>query len=282
MQLTVMKECIGKNFILDGKLLDCGMFDNSFVCEGESIYEVIKMRHGDPVFFEDHMDRLGKSLAFRNREPVAGKQALKRDILILAGTVQDENVNLKIVFNYRDNSASYIVYFIESVYPDERQYLSGVKGVLYYAERKDPESKVIDVNLRSMISAKLGSEGAYEALLVNKNNDITEGSRSNIFFIRGNEIITAPDNLVLNGITRKNLLEICMGNGIAVSFRCVKPCLLGEYESVFLTGTSPVVLPFRNIDNFYFNVSHPYISALRELYMRKAEESIRVFRKDQS
>ena len=47
-----------------------------------------------------------------------------------------------------------------------------------------------------------------------KNNEITEGSRSNIFFLKDETLVTAPDNAVLNGITRKHILEICRENSI--------------------------------------------------------------------
>ena len=122
------------------------------------------------------------------------------------------------------------------------------------------------------------SEGAYEALLVNNNNHITEGSRSNIFFLKGNILFTAPDNLILSGITRKYILEICRENGIKVELACIEPEDLPEYNSVFMTGTSPTLLPFNRIDNQYFNVSVPLIERLRRLYLEKAEESIRLFR----
>ena len=97
-----------------------------------------------------------------------------------------------------------------------------MKGILFFAERKDPESKVINHKLRSSIYHKLIHEGGYEALLVNENNLITEGSRSNIFFLKGETLVTAPDNVILNGITRKHILEICRENKIKVEFACVK------------------------------------------------------------
>jgi branched-subunit amino acid aminotransferase/4-amino-4-deoxychorismate lyase len=53
---------------------------------------------------------------------------------------------------------------------------------------------------------------------------------------------------------------------------------INEYDSVFMTGTSPVVLPFYCIDNYYFSVKHPMIERLRKLYFKKAEVSMRLFR----
>jgi branched-chain amino acid aminotransferase len=113
---------------------------------------------------------------------------------------------------------------------------------------------------------------------VNENNLITEGSRSNIFFLKGETLTTAPDNVILNGITRKHVLEICGENKIRVEFACPKADEIKEYDAVFMTGTSPMVLPFYCIDNNFFNVNIPLIESLRKLYLEKAEASISMFR----
>ena len=111
-----------------------------------------------------------------------------------------------------------------------------------------------------------------------KTNLITEGSRSNIFFLKGETLVTSPDNVILNGITRKHILEICRENNIKVEFACVKVDEISEFDAVFMTGTSPMVLPFYCIDDKFFNVKHPLIGKLRKLYLIKAVESIRLFR----
>jgi len=269
-----MNECFGKKFILNGHLYPSDQFDNTLVYEGESIYEVIRMVKGNPVFFRDHMERLETSMRIQQKESLADYKVLRRDIINLVKTEKRKDINLKIVFNYNKDSSNYLVYFIEPIYPSEEQYKKGVKGILFYAERKDPESKVINHKLRSSIYHKLILEAGYEALLVNEDNLITEGSRSNIFFLKGNTLTTAPDDTILNGITRKYILEICRENKIKVRFMCVPVDSLQEYDAVFMTGTSPMVLQFCCVGDIFFNVRVPLIQNLRRLYIEKAEESI--------
>jgi len=269
-----MNECFGKKFILNGHLYPSDQFDNTLVYEGESIYEVIRMVKGNPVFFRDHMERLETSMKIQQKESLADYKVLRRDIINLVKTEKRKDINLKIVFNYNKKSTNYLVYFIEPIYPSEEQYKKGVKGILFYAERKDPESKVINHKLRSSIYHKLILEAGYEALLVNEDNLITEGSRSNIFFLKGSTLTTAPDEAILNGITRKYILEICRENKIKVKFMCVPVDSLQEYDAVFMTGTSPMVLQFSCVGDIFFNVRVPLIQNLRRLYIEKAEESI--------
>jgi len=272
-----MNECYGRKFILNGKLQTSDMFDNSLVYEGESVYEVIRMERGSPVFFHDHMERLRSSLVHQLRKPMADYERLRNDIINLVKTEKRREINLKIVFNYKKDSGNYLVYFVEPIYPSEEQYRKGVKGILFHAERKDPGSKVINHKLRSSIYHKLILEGGYEALLVNEDDCITEGSRSNIFFLKGEVLTTAPEKTVLSGITRKYIIEICRERNIPVDYRCVPSDTIKTYDAVFMTGTSPMVLPFCCIDDIRFRVNIPVIAELRRLYVEKAEESIQRF-----
>ncbi len=273
-----MNECFGRKYILNGKLEDAHSFDNSLVYEGDSVYEVIRMTRNTPVFFYDHMERLESSVRNQKKKMLAEKETLKRDILCLTKADRKKEVNLKIVFNYNKDSFNYIIYYIEPIYPTEKQYRKGVKGILFYAERKDPGSKVINHKLRSSIFHKLILDGGYEALLVNEKGQITEGSRSNKFFMKKYSMIKSPQNVILCGITRKHILDICSENNIKVKMGCVKADRMSDYEAAFMTGTSPMVLPFSHIDDKEFNVNVPLISELRRLYIIKAEESIRLFR----
>ena len=276
----IMNECYGKKFVLNGNLQSSEMFDNSLVYEGDSVYEVLRMIKGAPIFFSDHMERLTTSVKLQRKELLADIPAIRKAIIQLTRSDKMRESNLKIVFNYNNGTTNFLIYFIEPIYPTDLQYRRGVKGILFFAERKDPESKVINHKLRSSIFHKLILEGGYEAILVNENNFITEGSRSNIFFLKGETLITAPDNLILNGITRKHLLQICRERMISVEFACVKADDIKNYDAVFMTGTSPMVLPFYCIDDKSFNVAIPLIERLRKLYLEQAIASIGLFRSE--
>jgi branched-subunit amino acid aminotransferase/4-amino-4-deoxychorismate lyase len=136
-----MNECFGKRFILNGKLEDAHSFDNSLVYEGDSVYEVIRMVRNNPVFFHDHMERLESSVKNQRKDMAAGVDTIRKDIIKLTKADRKKEVNLKIVFNYNKDSVNYLIYYIEPIYPSEKQYREGVKGILFYAERKDPDQK---------------------------------------------------------------------------------------------------------------------------------------------
>ncbi len=273
-----MNECYGKYFIQNGELQPVELFDSSLVYEGESVYEVIRLLKGSPVFFYDHMARLATSVSNIKKDMLADMSFIAEGIVRLLRSNKNKDINIKVVFNYNKGSQNCLIYFIESVYPSVVQYKNGVKGILINAVRKDPESKVINHKLRSDIANRLIIEGGYEAVLVNADNLITEGSRSNIFFLRNNILITAPDNLILKGITRKHILDICEKNNITVKFECVNANDISGYEAAFMTGTSPMLLPYCCINAVPFNVRLPIMEELRRIYVLKVEESIKLFR----
>jgi branched-chain amino acid aminotransferase len=273
----LMNECTGNSFILNGKILPAEMFDDSLVYEGESVYEVLRLIKGKPVFFLDHMERLDKSIYLQGKELIGGISELRESIISLTKIENRPEGNIKIVFNYNGSSARYSIYYTETSYPSQKQYQLGVKGILYHAERRDPASKVINHKLKVEILQKLEHEQAYEAILVNDKNEITEGSRSNIFCLKDETLITAPDNVILNGITRKYILKICAEHGIDLELRCLKVSEIEGCDAIFLTGTSPAVLPFCSIGSNMLRVDFPIIERLRELYLQEAEASIRLF-----
>lgn len=269
-----MKEYSGNHFILNGQLIEADQFNNSLVFSGDTIYEVIRLVRGTPVFFADHFERLAASVSFSGKRMMADFSSLKAAIILLSGADKRKEINIKVVFNYNEEAENWLVYYIDSSYPSEEQYRKGVKGILFYAERKDPQSKVLNYRLKSAIHQELASEGAYEALLVNEKNQVTEGSRSNVFFLKAGSLITAPDDLILKGVTRKHIIEICKAEGIELHYTCVDADELQQYECVFMTGTSPMVLPYYCINEYFFDVKHPLLQKLRTIYKKRVDDSI--------
>ena len=115
----------GKNSYLTETFSRQKLFDNSLVYEGDSIYEVIRMVKGNPVFFNDHMERLATSVKLQKKELLADVSALRKAIIKPHKIRQKKETNLKIVFNYNNGADNYLVYYIEPIYPSEEQYKKG-------------------------------------------------------------------------------------------------------------------------------------------------------------
>jgi len=272
-----MSECFSKVFIENGYIRDNSNFDIGKVFEDEVIYEVIRIRKGIPIFLSDHFQRLDNSASYSGNKLLLTFDELRIHILKLIDLSGIMEGNIKVSLKYSPVYTGYLVYYIDAQYPDPDMYEKGVKGILYYAERHNPVAKVFNHKLRSAIYSELIQTNAYEALLVNRKGCITEGSRSNAFFIIGKNIITAPDNCVLGGITREKILTICKDENFNVEFRCLHVGELNNVDSAFMTGTSPNVILFSNVEDYGFNVKNEMSQVITDKYMQLVEEYMKEF-----
>jgi len=138
--------------------------------------------------------------------------------------------------------------------------------VSYNALRNDPNIKQYHKDLVEKSNELIKETGAYEVLLINNKGFVTEGNKSNIFFVKNNEIYTAPDNMVLEGITRKKIIQIAKDLNIKIRFDAVQYNNINTFDSAFLTGTSPKVLKICCIDNINFRTENEIIEKISYEY----------------
>ncbi len=84
--------------------------------------------------------------------------------------------------------------------------------------------------------------------------------------MKDNALITAPDQEILPGITRMKVIELAILNGIPIKYESINSADFSDIESVFLTGTSPKVLPVRRVGDLPFRMDHPLVQKLVEDY----------------
>lgn len=267
-------DCFGQFFFLDGAVLPAGISDEPAAGE-VAFYEVIRTRNGVPIFFKDHMNRLrdGISTRYEFSGDIAAEVREGLNALIVKESHDEINVRVTVTFTGQDHSLH--ICYIPSLYPSHEMVAEGVPLILYHAERLNPGVKMLNKRLRLTVNEELARRKAYEALLVNREGFITEGSRSNIFFITGEGVIhTAPDFMVLSGITRRYVMEIIRSEGIPLVSDAVREDGISGYRSAFITGTSPMVLPVRSIEGQSFDVANQLTLRLRELYSSVVESSI--------
>ncbi len=270
--------CSGKYIYADGNILPAG-HDEETTPGDVSFYEVIRTSNGIPLFFDDHMERLSRGISAKYNIGNDISAEVRRGLEAILRKEFFSEMNIRVTVTFSGKSYSLRVCYIESAYPDEEMISEGVSLVFFDAERFDPEIKMLNNSIRQTVREKLAREKAYEALLVNHEGFITEGSRSNVFFVsREGTIHTAPDSMVLSGITRKYVTEIIRKEGLRIIYEPVRKDETGLYRSAFITGTSPMVLPVRNIEGKEFEAHDPLIINLRRMYRELADQSIRSYK----
>lgn len=270
-------ESIGRYFVLNGELHLTENNDIFREINGPSIYEVIRIINGVPLFLEEHIDRMRGSSSLVNYNINKANGEIREDIKILIGANNVENMNIKLLCTDVEGCGQvFLAYFIESHYPDECTYKKGINTILYHSERENPNAKILNTTFKENVNKLISEKNAYEAILVNDDGYITEGSRSNMFFIWNLKVYTASSKEVLLGVTRKHIMKVCDELKLDVVEENIHTDDLGKIDGAFMSGTSVNVLPISTIDDFsYDSVNNHIIMKIANGYLREIEEYIK-------
>ncbi|TVR70336.1 MAG: hypothetical protein EA408_11390 [Marinilabiliales bacterium] len=281
-KLSRSGEPLGDFFVKNNNVSEAFHFDQGIYSRGISFYEVIKVQDKVPLFAEDHIERLIRSASGRNVTSIPPANLIMDNIKLLIDVNSeygDGNIRVVLHCDVDCISPPHIYsYFIPHYYPAATEYQKGVHLITVNAERLDVHCKIIDMNFRVSIAARIRQENAMEALLVTEEGFVTEGSKSNFFAIKDELVVTPPEKDVLPGITRKYILEICNREGIAYEERKIHSGDLNGFSSCFITGTSPGVLPVRSIDNRVYSPVHPLLRMLSSKYARVVKDYSEYYR----
>jgi branched-chain amino acid aminotransferase len=240
------------------------------------VYEVIRLIDDCPLFFDDHIERLAQSCRIVGMQFHQDPAVIRKRIGKLSDTCNCHNGNLKIVYGEPETGSRpvLLIAFIPHFFPGPDRYETGVPVTLLPMERTTPNAKLAKEKPRTLHDLIDFEHGYYEVLMVNSDNVVTEGSRSNVFFIKKTTVFTSPLEDVLPGITRKKVLQIIDTLHIEVQFERIKQDRLAEFDSIFLTGTSPGVLPVRSVNELVFTVNHPLLLNIMKHYRQMIRDSL--------
>ena len=262
-----MDLCINEFFVFGNEIKLSEEFKEYSISTGKSLYEVIRISDGIPIFFMEHLERLENSAKIMEYRLVITRDEIISGVLKLINKNKIQNGNLKLVVNYslknekddnhgkNNNDEKFLAYFVKHSYPTKQQYDLGVKTISYHGERSNPNAKVIDSNFREKVNQKIKNENVYEAILVDNEGFITEGSKSNIFMVMGSKVVTSEVINVLPGITRQFIIKTCKRLNIEFEEKNVHLSDIESYDGLFISGTSPNVLPISSVDKLAFNSS---------------------------
>lgn len=229
------------------------------------VYEVLRVVNKVPLFLEDHLARFFKSAVIAGKTIRFSKYEIETFVQKLIEENQATEGN--ILLSYKTNLKAF---FITHRYPDAELYKTGVRCGILHAERKNPNAKVFQTSVRQRADEMIQNEKVHEVLLADHFGRITEGSRSNVFFVKAGRIFTPPANEVLLGITRQKTIQIICDEQITFSEKDIFLEKLSSFDAAFLTGTSPKILPLSKAGDVDFDPENEIV----RLLMQKFDEMI--------
>jgi branched-chain amino acid aminotransferase len=114
-----------------------------------------------------------------------------------------------------------------------------------------PHAKASGQYLNSILAKTESANAGYdEAILLDVHGNVSEGSGENVFIVRDGVLSTpGHTNSILDGITRRSVIQIAADLGYPVEERDIARAELFLADEVFLTGTAAELVPVREVDD---------------------------------
>ena len=271
-----MKELQGKYFLINNYLRSSTRFSPLFLGKGKNLYEVVRVVKGKVLFLEDHFRRISNSAELSRLKLTYDVNSLRDNLKKLINANKLNYGNIKFIFHYeREKKNNYFfAYPIPFNYPTQDHYNFGVTLLTQQIQRPQPNVKAWLPDYKSYVNDLKNKNEVYEILLVNEEGIVTEGSQSNFFMLKGDTLITPPKHILLPGITRKYVFNICKELGMEIREELFRTSDLFDAQSAFITGTSLKILPVSEIDGKRFLVKNHILQKLMNEYDRIVEDYI--------
>lgn len=253
-----MKKVIVNNQIVDRKDAKVDIEDRGYQF-GDGVYEVIRV-YGRKMFTADeHLDRFFTSAEkIRLNIPYEKSELMNMlNVLIEENKVETGSIYMQITRGAaRRNHVfpggeieSVLTAYTNEVPRPETALEEGVHTVIA-DDIRWLRCDIKSLNLLPNLLAKQGAleKGCYEAIL-HRDGIVTEGSSSNAYIVTDGKIRTHPaNNLILNGITRQVVIQLCKDNNIPLVEEAFHLEDLRSADEVFITSTTSEVMPVVKID----------------------------------
>jgi len=134
-------------------------------------------------------------------------------------------------------------------------YNDGAKIISVEMERFIPTSKSTNYLSAVFAQQKAHAQGGIEAIYKNPDNQLLEGTTTNLFCFKGNELITPPDG-ILPGITRGAVLDL-LKDQYDISLRHINADEMADMDEVFITASNKEVVPIIQLDDLVISGGKP-------------------------
>lgn len=246
------------------------VFDRGFLY-GDSVYETSRTFNRSPFRIDRHLERLFVSANKLEFMPRLSIIDIKNEVLKTIEKSPYENILLRIVLTRGTNSDlglspdlsakdSLIIFTKEIKDPPSHWYTEGVSIISHKKKTSTlgPYAKSSSYQENVMAMKKAQDQNAFEALMINEHNLVTEASTSNLWLIKDGVIKTpSSDEGLLLGLTRKTVLEICQIEGLKALETHLTLKDFIEADEVFLTSTNRDIVPVIKIDEISIGNGRP-------------------------
>ena len=249
---------------------------------GFGVYETMKVRNGVVYFVDQHVNRLFKSSEIIELIHSYSKEQIKGYIEDLINKLRSESENAEISCNIKmlligGREPLLFIIPLSPLFPDRKLYSQGAKTITVHNERLLPNAKTLNMFPSYMAYKKAKENGCYDALYIDSQGYITEGTRTNFFAIKGSTLFSPPLDKILEGVTRTTMIHVARKHGFEIQEKDIPLSEIDQYDDSFLTSTSTRIVPIRQIDDFIYAEIPEKLKELMAAYDAFLKESNGIF-----
>lgn len=218
--------------------------------------------HNKFLALDAHLDRTEKSMALLGWEYALDRDRLKQalDTAVSAYPGRDARVRFDILSRPAQSlgSESRELIALTPFRPEPKLYYTQGVGVDFVPSlvRYEPQAKTAEFAERRSRMLPARTQAHYEYLLLDEHENILEGTLTNFWAVRDGQVWTAGED-VLEGITRKILLDLIPAMGIPLYLQAVNKRDLPLLEEALLSGSSRAIVPVVRIASFEIGDGRP-------------------------
>jgi branched-chain amino acid aminotransferase len=260
---------------------------------GDGVFETMRSHEGKIFMLFMHLDRLFHSLKVLKFRPGFDRRTvidalyktmdrsglIKKDAYIKIMVTRGKHTG---ALHFGEGGKCSLVIITKKLKPyPEDYYTGGVDIVSSSIKRQDLGQQLYRYKLMNYFENlyekdRAYSIGAFEPVFLTRDKLVMEGATSNIFMVKRSTVYTPPlTQNILDGITRKVILDLCRANRIKVRQKKIHYRDLINAHEAFLTNSIAGVIPVKKIDVHELGNDVPgkLTSRLSELYSLAVEKN---------
>lgn len=247
-------------------------------------YDALHVHKGSFFRMDDHLDRWERSIAKRRFSSLPHDRDGVRDVLMecvrrsglresMVYAIATRGAAMDGLKDLRSCENRFMAWAVPyyGVIPEDRME-DGIDIMVSSVLRTPPEA--IDPTVKNFARIDFSNalleaydRGCEHAVLLDRDGNVTEGRGWNIFALHGGRLVS-PDDGVLEGITRRTVIELAQQTNIKAELGKIKADELRAADEVFMTSTAGGIMPIRKIDDQVIGTGNrgPVTKRLTDMY----------------
>jgi branched-chain amino acid aminotransferase len=265
------------------------VFDSGFIL-GDGVWEGIRLHNGHLAFIEQHMRRLYDGAKALDMDiGLSADELVERIKNTCAANQMFDGVHIRLMVTrgvkstpYQDPrvtiSAATIVIIAEHKSAVEQIDNAGISLFTSHVRRGYPDVQDPKLNTHSKLNCifaciQAAKAHADEALMLDPHGFVATCNSTHFFIARDGEIWTSSGDFCLDGITRRNVINLCKNNDIKVFERNFTLADVYGADEAFITGTFAGLSAVAQVDGRVIGTGEkPMLARLQQLYIQMIED----------